>query len=309
MDLISLPRVRFADLPEAFKSHRTELAGTGVEFKGLQVTEIKADRAKRRVELWIAGFGNVDLGADLILRGAAEQTIKEDLPRGLVKFFWNHQEPLGPCEALEEHKDGLFMVGKVTDHPDFDKRLAQIEDKTAAHGSLGLSVRESVKLSSVDLAREFGVEAGPHAFVRVIKRMRVWEGSAVIWPMNELVKVVQVRKGAGMEKGLKFQIEHKGLYELSDVIYCLARIRSLTTADWAALTEGEAEAAAQLIEEMTSTEKSITAGIASRETKTVETPAPVPASPVAGGETAAVDFKALLELANSRTRALQTPTE
>lgn len=297
MELISLPGVRFDDLPDGFKGRRPELSGCGVEFKGLQAVEIKADRAKRRVELWIAGYGNVDLGGDLILPGAAAKTIKEDFPRDLVKFFWNHQEPLGPCEILEEHKEGLFMVGKVTDHPDLDRRLAQIEDKTAAHGSLGWSVRESEKLSADDVAREHGVDPGPHAFIRVIKQMRVWEGSAVMWPMNELVKVVQIRKGAT-------DMEKKNLWDLADVVRSLANIRMLTTAEWAQLTEEEAELARNLIAEMTSTEKSISTGLGFRETKKITAPASPSASPPAG--TVPEGFKALLAAAQERTRAIES---
>lgn len=294
MDLVSLPGIRYRDTPAAFKASRPEFNGLGVEFKGLGAAEIKADRSKRRVDLWIAGHGNVDKGGDLILQGSAEQTIAEDFPRDLVKLFFNHREPLGTVEVLEEHKEGLFMVGKVTDHPDFDKRLAQIEDKTAAHGSLGLTVREFELMTAADVKREFRIDPGDHGMIRVIKNYRIWEGSPVIWPMNELVRVVRVKKGI-------HDMETKSLWELSEVIASLARIRSLTSAEWAELTDDEAEAATALLNEMRTTEKLLSDGIAHREMKSGKPPAielaPTSAEPV--------DFKALIEAAESRAKAIE----
>ncbi len=294
MDLVSLPGIRYRDTPDAFKASRPEFKGLGVEFKSIAAAEIKADRTKRRVELWIAGHGNVDKGGDLILQGAAAQTIAEDFPRDLVKLFWNHREPLGVVEVLEEHKEGLFMVGKVTDHPEFDKRLAQIEDKTAAHGSLGLTVREFEQMTAAEVKREFRIDPGGHGMVRVIKNYRVWEGSPVIWPMNEMVKVVRVKKGIE-------SMEKKGLWELADVIAALARIRSLTSAEWAELTDDEAEAATALLNEMRTTEKLLCDGIAHRELKSGKPPA-IESAPTSAES---VDFKALIEAAESRAKAIE----
>ena len=106
------------------------------------------------------------------------------------------------------------------------------------------------------------------------------------------------------EPAWTFRVETKGLYELSDVIYCLARIRSLTTAEWAALSEDEAAAANQLIEEMTSTEKAITAGLAARETKTATPPTTKSESPPEGSKSDG--FDALLAAAKSLDKLDQT---
>ncbi len=296
MVLRSLPRVRYDDTPDAFKARRPELSGLDVEFKGLHVTEMKADRQKRRVELWIAGYGNVDLGGDLIVPGAAAKTIEEDFPRDLIKFFWNHDFPLGPCELLEEHKDGLFMVGRVTEHADFDRYLAQIEDKTASHGSLGLSVRDAERMSAAQVKRDFGVEAGPHAMVRVIKAMRVWEGSAVIWPMNELVRVVQVKKGAQ-------SMERKDLWDLASVIEAMARIRWLTSSEWAQIDDEEVEIAHQLVDEMASTTKKITEGLEHRELKA--NPSSESSTSIPPNGSPPLDVKSLIAAARKRAAAIE----
>jgi len=297
--LSALPSVAYPSLPPTFQQKRPELAGFGVEFKSLGGSgEIKADRSKRRVELWIAGYGTVDLGGDLILSGSAARTIAEDFPRNLVKLYWNHQEPLGPCEVLEEHKEGLLMVGRVTDDPAFDRWLAQIEDGTAAHGSLGYSVRDFERVSPAECRRKYGVDPGAHPMVRVIKDMRVWEGSAVIWPMNELVQVVAVKNQSGGNL-----MERKDLWDLAAALECMARLRTLTTAEWAKLNPEEVAIAQNLVEQMDETKAAIGRGMAARETKG-DAPIEASSDPVQPDE-----FKTLLDAVTHRRRAIETFTD
>jgi HK97 family phage prohead protease len=175
-------KVRFEDLPANIKAARDDLAGAAsVEFKALPMTEVKVDRKKRRVEGWAAAYGNVDLGGDRIHPGAAHKTIEDRMPRQLIKFFWNHEFGIGMPEALEEHPTGLLAVGKVTEHPDFDKYLAQIEQGVAAHQSIGYSV---VKASFTEEDDEL---------IREIKEFKLFEFGPVYWPMNELAEITAVK--------------------------------------------------------------------------------------------------------------------
>jgi HK97 family phage prohead protease len=175
-------KVRFEDLPASVKDARSDLSGAGgVEFKALPMTEVKVDRKKRRVEGWAAAYGNVDLGGDRIHPGAAQKTIEDRMPRQLIKFFWNHEFGIGMPEALEEHPTGLLAVGKVTDHPEFDKYLAQIEQGVAAHQSIGYSVVKA----------EFSEE--DDELIREIKEYKLFEWGPVYWPMNELAEITGVK--------------------------------------------------------------------------------------------------------------------
>ena len=264
----ALPTVRLADMPRAFQEKRPELAGREAEFKGF-AGEIKADAAGRTVELYIAQYGTVDTGGDLILPGAAAQSIRDDFPRGLVKLFWNHEMAIGPATVLEEKDGGLFMAGRVTDHPTFDPCLAQVVDGTAAHGSLGWTPVEWEILSASEVRKRYGADPLDFKAIRVIKRMRVWEGSPVIWPMHEGVHVVGVKSWSlGTDgKGGLTPMETKDLWDLSDALAALARLRNLATAEWAQLTDAEAEVAREVIEAMTQSQKAISNGLAARETK------------------------------------------
>jgi hypothetical protein len=174
--------VQFDDLPGSVKTSRADLASIkSVEFKALPMTEVKVDRKKRRVEGWAAAYGNVDLGGDRIHPGAAQKTIEDRMPRQLIKFFWNHEFGIGMPEALEEHSTGLLAVGKVTDHPEFDKYLAQIEQGVAAHQSIGYSV---VKAAFTEEDEEL---------IREIKEYKLFEWGPVYWPMNELAEITAVK--------------------------------------------------------------------------------------------------------------------
>lgn len=175
-------KVRFEDLPASKQAARSDLSGLAdVEFKALKMTEVKVDRKKRRVEGWAAAYGNIDLGGDRIHPGAGQKTIEDRMPRQLIKFFWNHEFGIGMPEALEEHSTGLLAVGKVTDHPEFDKYLAQIEQGVAAHESIGYSV---VKATFTEEDEEL---------IREIKEYKLFEWGPVYWPMNELAEITGIK--------------------------------------------------------------------------------------------------------------------
>ena len=177
--------VEIRNLP-TLQSNRPDLASE-TEFKALSGIEFKVDRAKRRVEGWAARYGNIDLGLDRIHANAASKTIKDRLPRGLIKFFFNHEFGIGMPEALEEHESGLLAVGKVTDHPDFDKFLALIEEGVLAHQSIGYS---PVKVGFTE--EEDGKQ------VREIFEYKLFEWGPVYWPMNELAEITAVKAAHAM---------------------------------------------------------------------------------------------------------------
>jgi HK97 family phage prohead protease len=170
-------------------------SATGYECKALR-GQFKADLQSRRVELWIASYGNVDRGGDLIAPGAAAKTIADRMPAGLIKFLWEHWTPLGPVESLEETPQGLKMVAHVTDDPSLDVYLKHIANGTAAHASIGYWAKSWSMLTAEDVRSQYGADPGHYEQVRVITEMEVREGSAVLWPMNEASRVVSAGKNS-----------------------------------------------------------------------------------------------------------------
>lgn len=182
--------VRVEDMPEFFKAARPDLPGN-VELKTVPV-EFKLDRAKRRFEGWAARYGNVDLGFDRIASGAGSKTLKDRMPQHLIKTFFQHQTGIGMPEHAEEHENGLFMVAKVNNDEEFDKYMALIEQKVLAHQSIGYSAIKVAFEQDEDLGRE----------VREILEYKLYEHSAVYWPMNELAEITAV-KSANAILGIK----------------------------------------------------------------------------------------------------------
>lgn len=181
----AMEAVKLESLPQSFRSNRSDLKGD-VEFKAVPITEWKVDQSKRLVEGWAARYGNVDLGGDRILPGAASKTISDRLPRKLIKFFWNHEFGIGVPETLEEHDAGLLAVGKVNDHADFDKYLSMIEQGVASHMSIGYTVVKATFIQEEEDQSVFDL-------IREISEFKLFEWSPVYWPMNELAEITAVK--------------------------------------------------------------------------------------------------------------------
>ena len=181
------------ELSPQFKAARAAagLPVDGVSFKS-SPGEVKADASKRTIELFIAHFGNEDDGGDILMPGSCAETIKARGIDGerLIKGFYDHVTPIGMPVALEEHEDGVFMAIKVTDDPSMNIYLERAKDGTCAHGSMAYSAKDSEVVKRPD-----------GEWVRLLKKIELWEGSIVVWPMNRMAKVAGVKSVAGLIPG------------------------------------------------------------------------------------------------------------
>ena len=207
---LGLQSIPFSCLPLVVQTKRRELGGMGVEFKALPC-EMKVDKAKRRYEGQFASYGNVDKGNDLIEPFAGGSYLKSRWDNYLIKTFWDHEIPCGPRpDVLEETKDGLFAAGTITNHPSFDLLLAQLEDGTIRHGSIGWINRGS-EIKSID-----------GKAVRVVKAYEPVKVSPCYYPMNEKTSVTLTKAMSALGEAA----ESKSLYGLAEAIYALAGARS-----------------------------------------------------------------------------------
>lgn len=78
--------------------------------------EIKADEESGGwiVEGYASIFGNVDSYGDVVQKGAFSKTVKERMPKGKIRFFWDHMQPLGVPLSLEEDEQGLKFRGRIS---------------------------------------------------------------------------------------------------------------------------------------------------------------------------------------------------
>jgi HK97 family phage prohead protease len=240
-------------MPPSFQAARKSAGlpgeGMGLEFLGIP-GEIKADVPKRRIELWVAAYDNVDHADDVISFGAAKKTIRERGPEGtgLIKGFWNHQTLLGPVVALEEHKRGILQVMEVTEDPSLDVYLQHAKNGAAAHGSIGFTIPAG--------GARRDVYGGKH--VRRIDELSLFEGSLVIWPCNEQATLQAVKSFRGELATEPKPTENKSLWGFSDAINSLARLQeaartlaNLPTSEWAQIDADEAAAVQVFLEMLT----------------------------------------------------------
>ncbi|MEO1368144.1 MAG: hypothetical protein AAFX50_13300, partial [Acidobacteriota bacterium] len=245
--------MQFAGYHSPFELKRSQVLhdlgreGYGLERKRLThgPSEAKADRAARTVSLNAAHFGSVDQGADLILKGAADESAEKDVANGHVKLFWNHEFALGPAHHLEPKGDYLFGAGKVSAHEMFDPYLVQVEDGTAGDASFGYVATDVDFVSGKAAEDRFGVSSRGFKRIRLIKRMRVFEVSPVLYGMNENAHVVGVKSAWAAGAFARPQV--KDLWDLSSALSSIASLRHLLRHE---LSPEEAEIARAVIDRM-----------------------------------------------------------
>lgn len=119
-------------------------------------------------EGYASTFGNVDLGNDVIEKGAFTETLKKDK----FKILWQHKmiEPIGmPIKAYEDEK-GLYIEAKLPKDDDFvrGRVIPQMKCGTIDSMSIGFIVKEDDYKDKV----------------RFIKSLDLFEVSLVSMPMN-----------------------------------------------------------------------------------------------------------------------------
>lgn len=132
---------------------------------------------------FLAVYGNVDSAGDRILPGAFRESLREQA-RLKRKFpvLWQHNwnEPIGVFESLVEQEEGLYVErGRlITDVP----RAAQARVLMAAGAVTGMSI-------GFEVVEERTSKDG----VNELRKLKLWEGSIVTFPANDLARIDAVK--------------------------------------------------------------------------------------------------------------------
>lgn len=144
-------------------------------------TEFKAAGDAGAFEGYASVFGNVDLGGDVIERGAFKEIVKN--AAGKVVVLWQHgqRDPIGVAEVKQDDR-GLRFNGELV-----------LEDP------LGRRAHAHMKAGSVNgMSIGFDVLAGGaeilQSGVRVLKALKLWEISVVTFGMNQLAGIDGVKQ-------------------------------------------------------------------------------------------------------------------
>jgi len=159
--------------------------------------EIKATNdAQGIVEGYLNYIGNIDFGDDRTMKGAFQKTLKVSYARKsaqdldyLWPYLWNHNYdnpllvPGGIFDADEDHK-GLYIKVKLLQEIQIGRELyASFKARTITKQSMGYIAQQ------VDWVKEEGRS------IRNLLEVEVKEGSAVVFPMNDLSQVNIVKNG------------------------------------------------------------------------------------------------------------------
>lgn len=165
----------------------TENLDFDCEFKEIDTDE------EGTFEGYASIFNNLDLGNDVIRKGAFEETLKNYKPRS-IKLLYQHKtdEPIGVIDSLEEDNKGLYLKG----------RLLMGTQK-------GREVYEMLKAGALD-SMSIGYRLKPDGYKyddkrkrRVIKSVDLMEVSLVTFPMNPKARVTKVKLAEMTERELE----------------------------------------------------------------------------------------------------------
>lgn len=139
---------------------------------------------------YLSTFGNVDLGGDIVEPGAFTKTLAE---RPVNPLLWHHDpsEPtkvVGAFTAKEDAK-GLFIDADFLPDTDSQNMRSKVRALKEKGVKLGLSIGYQVIKFAWDK-----VAGEP---VRLLKELKLNEGSLTLFPMNEMALVTGVKSDDG----------------------------------------------------------------------------------------------------------------
>ncbi len=179
-------------------------------YKSCEI-ELKADKETRVVKGWASTFGNLDLGRDMMMDTAYDETIVERA--GKIPVLWQHRsdQPIGTPRILKVVKEGkqtglYFETYPLSDVPEANKALTLIKDKVVQGASVGISVQRQMWVEGDD-------EKGTRGY-REIHKAKLWEFSLVTFPMNEEARLLSFKSADMIDKIRKGQLSDDELDKL-----------------------------------------------------------------------------------------------
>jgi HK97 family phage prohead protease len=138
---------------------------------------------------YAAVFGNVDLGGDMIVKGAFTDTLREKYPQGGagIPIYWNHSvsDPfanLGLTTSAVEDDHGLLVQGTVDESTDFGKRVAVLlKEGRVCQMSFAFDVKEGAFVETED------------GWYYELRKLDLFEVSICPIGMNQETEIVSVK--------------------------------------------------------------------------------------------------------------------
>jgi len=141
--------------------------------------DVKALSETGEFEGYGSVFGVVDLGMDVVERGAFTKTIQE---RPNIKLLWQHdqKQPIGIFTEAYEDDHGLYMKGQLN---------LDVRQGREAYALLKQGAMDGMSIGYQTVKYRTDEESG----IRYITELKLWETSLVTFPMNEVAQVSAVK--------------------------------------------------------------------------------------------------------------------
>ncbi|PSJ50120.1 HK97 family phage prohead protease [Kumtagia ephedrae] len=159
------------------------------KYAGLALSEVEADGA---FSGYASLFGAIDLGKDMMMRGAFARSISERGAAG-VRMLYQHDpgEPIGVWTELKEDARGLLVRGRLARNVGRAREVLSLMRAGALDGlSIGF--------------RAVKAHNDPTTGIRRIVEADLWEISVVTFPMLPGARVQSV-KGGGLPTARTFE--------------------------------------------------------------------------------------------------------
>lgn len=178
-----------------------------MEHKSFAVSELKAvtEDAPGTFEAIVSVFGNVDMGGDIVEKGAFAKSLKE---RGLPPLVWSHEwhtPPIGVTLAAEERDEGLYIKGRLFVGEGEDSPVARAV-YTAMRSQDGNGKAALREFSFGYQAVDYDIEKEGDTQVRRLKEVDIFEAGPTLLGMNPETRLVGIKS---LEKAVAAEIAVK----------------------------------------------------------------------------------------------------
>lgn len=164
----------------------------------MELKEVKEVAGEGHIEGYASTFGNLDLGFDIVEKGAFKKTIKDSGGKWPVLADHNPSEQIGWNTDAKEDDVGLFTKSVIMlDVAKGREKMALAKKAMEIKARAGFSIGYSTIKASPD-------DKNPR--IRHLQELKMWEHSLVTFPMN-VEALVTAAKGIGAIDKARFLIE------------------------------------------------------------------------------------------------------
>lgn len=166
------------------------------EFKNSEISDDKF----YYFEGYACTYGNIDLGGDVIQKGAVELVEKP-------KFCYQHnmKDPIGTYLQISSDEKGLFIKARM--RKGFQKTdwiASLIEDGAIDSMSIGY------------FAKEYSID--PKTNIRTLTKIKIFETSFVTMPMNEKAELTSFKEAEAEQDSKATELEVGSLKDIETIL-------------------------------------------------------------------------------------------